>query len=60
MYCLNPAAELERRLAEAFLGTKTRFCMVSFTSVWLLPVASSSGIIHALSTAGSLLVISVE
>jgi homoserine O-acetyltransferase len=35
-------------LAEAFRGTKTRFCVVSFTSDWLYPTRESRAIVHAL------------
>ena len=35
-------------LANAFRGTKTRFCLISFTSDWLYPTAESRAIMHAL------------
>lgn len=35
-------------LAEAFRGTRTRFCVVSFTSDWLYPTRESRAIVHAL------------
>lgn len=35
-------------LANAFSGTKTRFCVVSFTSDWLFPTEESRNIVHAL------------
>src|SRR6185437_15740525 len=35
-------------LANAFRGTKTRFCLVSFTSDWLFPTEESREIVHAL------------
>ncbi len=35
-------------LAAAFKGTKTRFCVVSFTSDWLFPTEESREIVHAL------------
>jgi homoserine O-acetyltransferase len=35
-------------LANAFTGTKTRFCLVSFTSDWLFPTSGSREIVHAL------------
>ncbi len=35
-------------LADAFRGTKTRFCVVSFTSDWLYPTKESRSIVHAL------------
>jgi homoserine O-acetyltransferase len=41
-------AEYGGHLAEAFRGTKTRFCVVSFTSDWLYPTRESRAIVHAL------------
>jgi homoserine O-acetyltransferase len=35
-------------LADVFRGTKTRFCVVSFTSDWLYPTKESKAIVHAL------------
>ena len=35
-------------LANAFTGTKTRFCIVSFTSDWLYPTRESKAIVRAL------------
>jgi homoserine O-acetyltransferase len=35
-------------LANAFAGTRTRFCLVSFTSDWLFPTEGSREIVHAL------------
>ncbi len=46
------AADYDGVLAEAFRGTKTRFCVVSFTSDWLFPTVESRAIVHALN-AGS-------
>ena len=46
------AADYDGVLAEAFRGTKTRFCVVSFTSDWLFPTSESRAIVHALN-AGS-------
>jgi homoserine O-acetyltransferase/O-succinyltransferase len=40
-------------LAKAFEGTKTRFCVVSFTSDWLFPTQDSRAIVHALNAAGA-------
>jgi homoserine O-acetyltransferase len=40
-------------LANAFRGTTTRFCVVSFTSDWLFPTADSRAIVHALNAAGA-------
>jgi homoserine O-acetyltransferase/O-succinyltransferase len=47
------AAEHGNVLANAFKGTKTRFCVVSFTSDWLFPTAESRTIVHALNAAGA-------
>ncbi|HMN37761.1 MAG TPA: homoserine O-acetyltransferase [Hyphomicrobium sp.] len=41
-------AEHGGQLAEAFRGTRTRFCVVSFTSDWLYPTRESRAIVHAL------------
>jgi len=35
-------------LGNAFAGTKTRFCLVSFTSDWLFPTEESREVVHAL------------
>lgn len=40
-------------LAQAFKGTKTRFCLVSFDTDWLYPTAESKAIVHALNAAGA-------
>jgi homoserine O-acetyltransferase len=40
-------------LAEAFRGTKTRFCLVSFSSDWLFPTAENKRVAHALNAAGA-------
>lgn len=42
------AAEKGGVLAEAFRGSKTRFCVVSFTSDWLFPTAESRAVVRAL------------
>ncbi|MGQ3676422.1 homoserine O-acetyltransferase MetX [Xanthobacter sp. TB0139] len=47
------AAEHDGVLANAFRGSKTRFCIVSFTSDWLFPTAESRIIVHALNAAGA-------
>ncbi|MBO6548632.1 MAG: homoserine O-acetyltransferase [Rhizobiales bacterium] len=41
-------AEHNGILAGAFQNTKTRFCVVSFTSDWLFPTRDSRQIVHAL------------
>ena len=40
-------------LANAFRGTATRFCLVSFDTDWLYPTAESRAIVHALNAAGA-------
>jgi homoserine O-acetyltransferase len=47
------AADHGGRLADAFAGTKTRFCLVSFTSDWLFPTEESRSVVHALNAAGA-------
>ncbi len=42
------AADCGGVLADAFVGTKTRFCLVSFTSDWLYPTRESRAIVQAL------------
>ncbi len=42
------AADYGGLLANAFKGTKARFCVASFTSDWLYPTAESRAIVHAL------------
>ena len=42
------AADSNGVLANAFAGTKTRFCVVSFTSDWLYPTRESRAIVQAL------------
>ena len=44
------ATEYENVLANAFKGTKTRFCVVSFTSDWLYPTRESKAIVRALNS----------
>jgi homoserine O-acetyltransferase len=40
-------------LAHAFKGTRTRFCVVSFTSDWLFPTSESRAVVHALNASGA-------
>ena len=40
-------------LARAFMGTQTRFCLISFDTDWLYPTAESRRIVHALNAAGA-------
>ena len=47
------AAEHGGDLAAAFRGTKTRFCIVSFTSDWLFPTAESRAVARALNRAAA-------
>ncbi len=47
------AAEHGGVLAKAFQRSKTRFCVISFTSDWLFPTADSRQIIHALNAGGA-------
>jgi homoserine O-acetyltransferase len=47
------AKEHDGVLAPAFKGSKTRFCIVSFTSDWLFPTSDSRAIVHALNAAGA-------
>ena len=47
------AADYGGLLANAFKGTKTQFCVVSFTSDWLYPTAESRAIVHALNAAAA-------
>ncbi|GAA0575974.1 homoserine O-acetyltransferase MetX [Caenispirillum bisanense] len=42
------AEENGGRLANAFVGTRTRFCIISFSSDWLFPTSESRAIVHAL------------
>ena len=47
------AAEHDGDLSAAFAGTKTRFCLVSFTSDWLFPTAQSRAVARALNRAAA-------
>ena len=47
------AAEHGGDLAAAFRGTRTRFCIVSFTSDWLFPTAESRAVARALNRAAA-------
>jgi len=47
------AADYNGVLAEAFRGTKTRFCIISFTSDWLFPTIENKRIAHALNAAAA-------
>jgi homoserine O-acetyltransferase len=47
------AEEYGGKLADAFAGTRARFCVVSFDTDWLYPTAESRHIVHALNAAGA-------
>jgi homoserine O-acetyltransferase len=47
------AAEHDNDLSVPFRGTRTRFCVVSFTSDWLFPTAQSRAIARALNRAAA-------
>jgi homoserine O-acetyltransferase len=47
------AGDYDGTLANAFAGTPTRFCVVSFTSDWLFPTSESRAIVHALNAASA-------
>ncbi|RHW18605.1 homoserine O-acetyltransferase [Sphingomonas gilva] len=47
------AEEHGGRLADAFKGNATRFCLISFDTDWLYPTAESRSIVHALNAAGA-------
>jgi len=40
-------------LANAFRGSATRFCLMSFTSDWLFPTRESRAVVHALNAAAA-------
>jgi homoserine O-acetyltransferase len=47
------AADHDGELSRAFAGSRTRFCLVSFTSDWLFPTAQSRAVARALNGAGA-------
>src|SRR5207245_3151978 len=47
------AAEHGGSLTGAFEGTRSRFCIISFTSDWLFPTAESREVVHALNAAAA-------
>jgi len=47
------ASDYDGILANAFRGTRTRFCVTSFTSDWLFPTSDSRAIVHALNAGGA-------
>jgi homoserine O-acetyltransferase len=47
------AADYAGSVANAFKGSETRFCVISFTSDWLFPTSDSRAIVHALNAAAA-------
>lgn len=47
------AAEYEGSLANAFVGSRTRFCVMSFTSDWLFPTPESRAVVKALNASAA-------
>jgi homoserine O-acetyltransferase len=47
------ASDYDGVLSAAFAGTRTRFCLMSFSSDWLYPTAESRAIARALNGAGA-------
>jgi homoserine O-acetyltransferase len=47
------AADHGGALAAAFRDTRTRFCLVYFTSDWLFPTSESRDVVHALNAGGA-------
>jgi homoserine O-acetyltransferase len=47
------AADYGGVVANAFKGTETRFCVISFTSDWLFPTSEARAIVHALNAGGA-------
>ena len=47
------AADYNGVLANAFKNTRTRFCIVSFTTDWLFPTSENRQIVHALNAAAA-------
>jgi homoserine O-acetyltransferase len=47
------AAEHDGKLAEAFRGSATRFCLIAFTSDWLFPTAQNKHVAHALNASAA-------
>ena len=47
------AADYGGVLAAAFKGSKTRFCVVSFSSDWLYPTSASRQVVQALNAGGA-------
>ena len=49
----RPRRRLWRLARPRFQGSKTRFCVVSFTSDWLFPTSDSRALVHALNAGGA-------
>jgi homoserine O-acetyltransferase/O-succinyltransferase len=47
------AADFGGVLGNAFKGSRSRFCIVSFTSDWLFPTSDARQIVHALNASGA-------
>ena len=47
------AADYGGHLATAFKSSKTRFCVVAFSTDWLYPTSASRAIVHALNAGGA-------
>jgi len=47
------AADYDGVLGKAFMGAKTRFCIISFSSDWMFPTEENRAIMHALNAAGA-------
>ncbi|MEM1306036.1 MAG: homoserine O-acetyltransferase [Pseudomonadota bacterium] len=47
------ASDHDGLVANAFRGSDTRWCVLSFTSDWLFPTSESRKIVHALNAAGA-------
>jgi homoserine O-acetyltransferase len=47
------AADYGGVLGNAFKGSRSRFCVVSFTSDWLFPTSDARQIVHALNASGA-------
>ena len=47
------AADYGGRLADAFKASRTKFCVVAFSSDWLYPTSASRAIVHALNAGGA-------
>lgn len=47
------ASDYDGNLSGAFAGTRTRFCVISFTSDWLYPTSGNRVIVRALNGAGA-------